>query len=1758
MPIGTTGGTIVWNLKIDVSGLSRLGQIEQLARSLAKSSSSLANSFKKLGITTVNVAKKTLELSNAQNKYGKRILPTIEAAKRYEKALLATWKASDGLVAKNRMLQVSMKPVAGGFAVMGTAVKSTGAAFQKFSQNSIRHMLSLKSMVGKITHYITFSIGVQLVMALRTGMQQLVDIFSEFERAATNAATISGYLGSSFVRVREHIKDVSRELGRNTVFSAIAVANSFYSLASAGYDVSKMTSKELLPILDYAAATQADLEEATKAVLVTLKQFQLDLTDTQHVVDVFTTSITSSFETMEKLKEGMKYAGPMAGILGISLEETASALTSLVDRGLEGGQAGQRLNMVFTKLLKPTAKSTKMLEKLGLTFEDINPEAKSLTEILFTLQGAGFGAAEAATMFRARTAGAAAVLVENADAVARMTTRLEMADGITRQVAAAQEKTLWGALTKTSNRMIEVATNIGEKLAPIVIYLADLIQKSLAPALEFLGGMFGFISNNAEVFKNVFKVLLPILVIYIAKTKIFNKLLKSNLRIRILGLIALIKEKTLLIASTIAKIANTIATQGLTASVIQAKAAILGMNLAMLSSPITWFVIAIGAVVAAFYIWGKETEKVTEQEKELDKVLGPLQKKVKAFFGLTVPTEYTRSVSDFSVHMKTLATVYKDKTAIEFWQKLADAMGLATWADALYAAGNDKKHSAILQIIKDISELTVSKWDLIQAGYILTESFKAFEIALKYATDATTELAGAEKALNAINEITIENREQYLDAQERIVKAEENYVKTQRDLIKYTGKILQTMRSLPGNLEFYINQLEVASEANAKWSDREEKRIRLALEETRAIQDLSEAMMKYGASSDEVVDAENRLRDTIEARIDIVQELNDLNMEATNSFDMVKNIIDTGVIPSIEDMTRAELELSDAEIQMLGYARDMIQFREDLMRAKADEAIWSGRLAALDSIREDHTKFLTERLLQMYEAQNKLFDIELKLYKLRTEEDEQLDDMFQSLAEQGLINEEMVQQYSDLKKAQGGVLQLNHQFAKVMGELTPEQAEWAEQLMNSVEGSDDYNEALAELSGVGGLDTILSMKDAQDLLATTTGSLSDDMIPLIQNMVDMGLVSSDTAKKFYDFIDNAYEMAAGEKKLAKQQDDIFDGFSGVLDVISQLSQSMITGEEGAETFTDIWDDLTKALGIGEMTMEEVALLTRGNAEDTANLSKEEYILAAALKATASDLGIYEVGRTGANLAEEMGIIATKDLSDAYGVLLGKVNESLSPLYTYAQVIGGQEDAANRAKAALGDETTGLLGSVTMLYGLLSNESLWDWEIDGIIIGGQDVEAELERIKAELEIVKEKLKELEDAGESAAKGLWESFTDWLGGLPDWFGGTVVDPIKNAIGGLADWIGQQLTGDSNYRLIGEAQGGIVKAAKGMVAAQRGATILRGPTPVMAGEAGDEAFVPLEGVNKKYGENLIKYILPRYFPKLIERICIDKSRRGRRGGRRGRGDFTNMPLPRAMPMAIGGIVGMQAGGIAGGPGRLQYGMGGPQEIFIDISNVDNLKEYLDSVPAMSETVKAALIDGGQMSSDMFLVGTTDAAQTLFDAHADTAMQLDDIITTSASDMATTMNTSGKSMATAFGGEMLRYTNTMTSQFQTIINAISKLMRDAQYYSRQQNYQRGTIANKPTLGMFGEKGAEALIPLEGANKKFGRRILEDIIPRYYPELMRLQGGGTFGGGSTTYTSGDTSNENYTITGPINVTGVANAEDFSERLKFQMRSVRR
>jgi len=164
-----------------------------------------------------------------------------------------------------------------------------------------KNLLSLSSFVGKIVHYITFSIGVQMVMVIKQSFGELIDTVIKFQAAVINTTTVSGYFGAAFDNAAEKVRNLAVVLSQKTIFSILDTADALYTLAQAGYDVTTITEDQLLPILEYAAAHNIKLEDAFLDVMSAAKAFGMNLDDTREIVDIFTSAVITSFASAQDL-----------------------------------------------------------------------------------------------------------------------------------------------------------------------------------------------------------------------------------------------------------------------------------------------------------------------------------------------------------------------------------------------------------------------------------------------------------------------------------------------------------------------------------------------------------------------------------------------------------------------------------------------------------------------------------------------------------------------------------------------------------------------------------------------------------------------------------------------------------------------------------------------------------------------------------------------------------------------------------------------------------------------------------------------------------------------------------------------------------------------------------------------------------------------------------------------------------------------------------------------------------------------------------------------------------------------------------------------------------------------------------------------------------------------------------------------------------------------------------------------------------------
>ncbi len=176
----------------------------------------------------------------------------------------------------------------------------------------------------------------------------------------------------------------AKKLGAETAFTTRDAASGQAFLAMAGF--TPQAIQAALPgVLNMALAGGMDLGESADIGSNILSQFTLPAGEMDRVSDVLTAAFTRTNTDLRSLGDTMKYAGPVASKLGISLEEAAGMAGILANNGLRGSDAGTAMRSSLARLASPTAGAAKALKQLGVSVSDASGKMRPVETILLDL-----------------------------------------------------------------------------------------------------------------------------------------------------------------------------------------------------------------------------------------------------------------------------------------------------------------------------------------------------------------------------------------------------------------------------------------------------------------------------------------------------------------------------------------------------------------------------------------------------------------------------------------------------------------------------------------------------------------------------------------------------------------------------------------------------------------------------------------------------------------------------------------------------------------------------------------------------------------------------------------------------------------------------------------------------------------------------------------------------------------------------------------------------------------------------------------------------------------------------------------------------------------------------------------------------------------------------------------------------------------------------------------------------------------------------
>lgn len=301
---------------------------------------------------------------------------------------------------------------------------------------------------------------------------------ADFDSSMSKVAAISGATGKDF----DDLRAKAREMGAETKFSASEAADAFQYMAMAGWKTEDMMDG-ISGIMSLSAADGLDLATTSDIVTDSLSAFGLTAKDSGHFADVLAAASTNANTNVSMMGETFKYAAPLAGAMGYSIEDMAVAVGLMANSGIKGSQAGTALRGLLTRLAKPTKESGTAMKQLYIALDDGAGGMRSFGTMLEILRDRFKDLneeekAQYAAMLAGQNGMSGLLAIVNAsDADFRkLTDAVKKADGTAERMAETMQDNLNGQLTILKSAAEEAAISVGDALVPRIRKGVSVVQ----------------------------------------------------------------------------------------------------------------------------------------------------------------------------------------------------------------------------------------------------------------------------------------------------------------------------------------------------------------------------------------------------------------------------------------------------------------------------------------------------------------------------------------------------------------------------------------------------------------------------------------------------------------------------------------------------------------------------------------------------------------------------------------------------------------------------------------------------------------------------------------------------------------------------------------------------------------------------------------------------------------------------------------------------------------------------------------------------------------------------------------------------------------------------------------------------------------------------------------------------------------------------------------------------------------------------------
>ncbi|MFL4947476.1 phage tail tape measure protein [Streptomyces sp. MMS24-I31] len=344
----------------------------------------------------------------------------------------------------------------------------------------------VESVLGPVKHLGALLAG----GAILFGLHDIVHAGNEYTDSMNKFLEVTRASGAQMSAAGREAQSLGADMKLPSANAAEA-ADAMVELAKAGLSAQDAI-KAARGTIQLSAAARTDVATAAKIEGDVMDQFALKSTEATHVADVLANTANSASGELMDIYYAMKYVGPIAHTMGVSIKDTATAVGLLGKSGIIGETAGTALRSALVNMAKPTKQAKTGLHELGIEAFDSNGKFKGLQYVITQLGKASermstqqFTAAAAMAFGKPALAGMVALAHQGGEAFQQFGTQVGRVGGAA-ALAAAESKGLGGAMRGLGKQLQSAFLQVYLGVAPGLEKITRSMTQGVSAAIPYI------------------------------------------------------------------------------------------------------------------------------------------------------------------------------------------------------------------------------------------------------------------------------------------------------------------------------------------------------------------------------------------------------------------------------------------------------------------------------------------------------------------------------------------------------------------------------------------------------------------------------------------------------------------------------------------------------------------------------------------------------------------------------------------------------------------------------------------------------------------------------------------------------------------------------------------------------------------------------------------------------------------------------------------------------------------------------------------------------------------------------------------------------------------------------------------------------------------------------------------------------------------------------------------------------------------------